>query len=707
MGASLGGLGGLGGLLRSGLRFDRSQSSALVAARNAIGVAAPLVIAVVSGSPASAGLACTIGALQTSFADRPGPYRLRLARMLTTAVAAAVTSGLAVLCSRSDVASVALLAALSFVAGVLLTGGPSATQVGVAGTAAALILGHFPEPAANALHVGLLVLLGGAGEAVLAVLAWPLGRHRPERVALARMFRELAALARAPLGTSVGPPNVAVLTDVRQTLYGLGHDHGPSVEAYRVLLDEGERIRRELLVLGASLERLDDDAALRAALTAAAGVLDAVATALDRGRPVDTAALETARPVIKAAVRAGEQAPGYRARSAAGRLQALGGQLRAVVETTAVGASEGRRTEARDWRAAAALRAPWATLRANLGPDSTVVRHAVRLAVLMAGSDAVMRATGSDRGYWVPLTVLVVLRPDFGTTFQRSVLRVGGTILGLLLATALVQVVPHTDWDEIVLIAVFCFGLRYAGAVNIGYVAVALSGLVVVLLEVEGIAAHTTALARAGATLLGGALALAAVLVRPSWERQFVRLRLADLIAAYRDHLAAVADPQTGEGRLQRTRTASRLARTNAQASLDRARAEPVPAEAEIELAAGVLAHSHRLIHAVLTLDALRPALAEATPPELAALLHDAGERLTALEATLRDGRPLPGSADPGALRRCQQRLADAVLADPSLTNEQKLERLGEDGGLAAEQREIDNTESELAQATADEDRLR
>lgn len=64
------------------------------------------------------------------------------------------------------------------------------------------------------------------------------------------------------------------------------------------------------------------------------------------------------------------------------------------------------------------------------------------------------------------------------------------------------------------------------------------------------------------------------------------------------------------------------------------------------------------------------------------------------------------------ALATFEDNLADAradaaVLADPSLTNEQKLERLGEDGGLAAEQREIDNAESELAQAEADEDRLR
>lgn len=47
-----------------------------------------------------------------------------------------------------------------------------------------------------------------------------------------------------------------------------------------------------------------------------------------------------------------------------------------------------------------------------------------------------------------------------------------------------------------------------------------------------------------------------------------------------------------------------------------------------------------------------------------------------------------------------------AVLADPMLTNEQKLERLGEDGDLAPAEREIDNTESELAQTRAEEKRL-
>ena len=56
----------------------------------------------------------------------------------------------------------------------------------------------------------------------------------------------------------------------------------------------------------------------------------------------------------------------------------------------------------------------------------------VTVATLVAGSDLVVRLSGVDRGYWVPLTALVVLRPDFATTFQRASMRVVGTIAELV-----------------------------------------------------------------------------------------------------------------------------------------------------------------------------------------------------------------------------------------------------------------------------------
>ncbi|MEO9138746.1 MAG: FUSC family protein [Jatrophihabitans sp.] len=631
-----------------------------------------MIIGTMAGG-AEIGLAATVGALQTCFADRPGPYLLRTLRMLGVAVAAGTTSTLAVLASRSDLASAGLLLVLALLAGLLLTAGPSAAQFGVAATASAVILGHIPQPPGVAVHVGLMILAGGAVQVVLAVAAWPLGRHRPERAALASLYRALAAGARAQRGSAVGPPAGDALTAARKTLYGLGHDHGPSVEAYRVLLDQAERIRREIVVLTAAAERLAGDrnpilaGLVRGALTAAGDVLDAIAVALSKATDVDGAELGHARAAIRTAVERLEQstdAPGEPTRrAAAARLRALAGQVRAAVESTRAGAGEGRHGDESQGTAAALLRDPLAVLRANLTPSSAVLRHAIRLAVLVAGSDYLVRLVGIERGYWVALTVLVVMRPDFGTTLQRSVMRVIGTVVGLVVATGLVHWIPGGDWWHIALIAVFAFGMRFAGPGNVALSAVSLSALVVVLLQIEGVPAHETLVARSLSTLVGGVLAVLAALTLPVWERRYLPLRLAQLLSAYRAYVAAVADPAADRARLQTTRTAARLARSNAQASLDRARAEPVRAQEQIELAATVLANTHRFVHAAVALDAVRRTVRLAGGlPRLQTFLGTAGDVLGSLEVALRTGAtcgPVPG------LRPLQEALVEELTGDP------------------------------------------
>ena len=484
----------LGALLRDAARLDRTQSDPVVAVRNAIGVVVPLGLGIVLGAPAS-GLAATIGALQTCFADRPGPYRLRLIRMTLTAGAAAGTAGLAVRLSGSNLASTVFLTAIAFLAGLLLAGGPAATQVGIAGTAAALIIGHqVPQPSV-ALHVAGLVLLGGLLQTALALLAWPLGRHGPERRALAGLYRGLAGVARTPPSTRDAPPLSDQLTAVRAVFDGVGHDHGPSVEAYRVLLDQAERIRRQVIALGGyshRLERLelDDQAeALREVLVAVAPVLDEIADALEHARPIDRASFAPVRErvtrtssALLSAADGADTAP-MTLRAAASAVSTLGGQLRAAVESTEPGGSEGRAEPGR-FRVPGQerLRDPLASIRANLTLSSPVLRHAIRLAVVVGGSDLVTRMADVNRGYWVALTALVVLRPDFAATFQRSVMRVLGTLVGLLLATALLHVLPGGTWYAVALVGLFLFGMRLAGPANVAPSAVSLSALVVALL---------------------------------------------------------------------------------------------------------------------------------------------------------------------------------------------------------------------------------
>ncbi|MEO9239396.1 MAG: FUSC family membrane protein, partial [Jatrophihabitantaceae bacterium] len=340
--------GSLHGLYRDAARLDLSQSDPVVSARNALGLVAVLVIGVALGSPAG-GVQAAIGGLQTSFADRPGPYRLRMARMLTTALAAAVTAGLAAGLGHSLVASALLLAVLGFAAGQLLSVGPSAAQVGIAATACALVLGHIPERPLAAFYTGLLVLAGGGVQTVLAIAAWPLGRHRPERHALAALYRQLADLAANPIDAGTSPPLGQRIADTEAVLRGAGHDHGPSVEAYRVLLDEAVRARQDILVLSGYADRLGRDGQpgaqqfLRDELGRAATVIGLIGQLLQSGQAGEQARLAALVSELGAA--GPWLGDSLTERAARIRLRSLAGQLRAMAETARTGAGEGRTDE--------------------------------------------------------------------------------------------------------------------------------------------------------------------------------------------------------------------------------------------------------------------------------------------------------------------------------------------------------------------------
>jgi hypothetical protein len=243
-------------------------------------------------------------------------------------------------------------------------------------------------------------------------------------------------------------------------------------------------------------------------------------------------------------------------------------------------------------------------------------------------------------------------------------MRVAGTVVGLLAVTALVHWVPGGDWWQVVLVAVLVFGMRFSGPGNLALTAACIAGLVVVLLEIRGVPAHTTVESRTLATLGGGALAVLAAVALPAWERRFVPARLTGLLDAYRRYTVAVADVHSDLAQLQRARAACRLARSNAQASIDRARSEPVYGGAEVELGRAVLAHTHRFIHAMLAVDAVRvPVRQGGGYPEWAPFFSAVETVLAAASrAVTDDTRP----EQPAQLRSRQEELAAALLADPA-----------------------------------------
>jgi uncharacterized membrane protein YccC len=115
--------------------------------------------------------------------------------------------------------------------------------------------------------------------------------------------------------------------------------------------------------------------------------------------------------------------------------------------------------------------------------------------------------------------------------------------------------------------------------------------------------------ARALNSAAGGAIALVAYWLWPTWERTQVGEAMAQMLDAYRDYFRAIKESYVRGGaevsaELDRARAAARLARSNLEASIDRLSAEPGTSAESLKLLGGILASSHPLVHGMMALEA-------------------------------------------------------------------------------------------------------
>ena len=103
----------------------------------------------------------------------------------------------------------------------------------------------------------------------------------------------------------------------------------------------------------------------------------------------------------------------------------IGGSLAQAANAAITWLVSDRGREAFD--VASALRDTTTRLRSNLSLRSPYMRHALRFGAAMAIGVAIYRfADDRDHGYWVPLTILFVLKPDPDQTMERIGMRAAG-----------------------------------------------------------------------------------------------------------------------------------------------------------------------------------------------------------------------------------------------------------------------------------------
>jgi uncharacterized membrane protein YccC len=130
----------------------------------------------------------------------------------------------------------------------------------------------------------------------------------------------------------------------------------------------------------------------------------------------------------------------------------------------------------------------------------------LRLMICMGVAGLVTEVLPLQRSYWVPLTVAIVLKPDYGSVFARALQRGIGTIVGAV-AGAVLLIGIHGTWLLIPL-AVLAALLPYGRSRNYGLFATLLTPLVVVLIDLLAPAGWRLAEERLLDTLIGCAIVL-------------------------------------------------------------------------------------------------------------------------------------------------------------------------------------------------------
>lgn len=478
------------------------------------------------GGPSAAGAAAGAAAIAGATALQDSP-RGRIQVVLGVSAVMGVAVLLASTFSSYGSVFTVVVALWCFLAGTAWAVSANAGVIAAAGSA---LLVTLPPTEPTWSSVGIATGLAVAGGLVQAALVaiWPRRRWRVQHDGLARAYRSLAADARSLAEDPTGHVDQEPLLWLRDafTLTDVQARRRPL--AYRAWYGLPERI--SVTVTAIAGKSKGDDVGSRV-LSAASDVLAAVAEPARSQR--ETAGYAMGRFDAVALTADGLEMA---------LVQRLSKQLRDAVQLRFGDASPEAAdlAQLRRPRLPARVRSIIAAIRGQLVWSSPVLRHAVRLASATAIGVAVARFADVPHGYWIPLTVVMVLRPETAHTYTRCVGRVAGNVIGIVVASAVILLVHPTGYVAVALAVVF-LGVAYAVS-SVGYLALsaALAAAIVFLVDIAGTAGTAAVGDRLLATLIGGALAVLAHVAVPDDAIVRLRQRAGELLKTETDYAATV-----------------------------------------------------------------------------------------------------------------------------------------------------------------------
>jgi uncharacterized membrane protein YccC len=104
---------------------------------------------------------------------------------------------------------------------------------------------------------------------------------------------------------------------------------------------------------------------------------------------------------------------------------------------------------------------PFSTFSNNLSFSSTLFRHSLRLSVALLFGFILATFLPFQNIFWIFLTIIVIMRPGYGLTKERSYQRTFGTVLGGIIAFGCLYFIDNTVLKSIMAILCILLGMSF------------------------------------------------------------------------------------------------------------------------------------------------------------------------------------------------------------------------------------------------------
>lgn len=606
--------------------------------RAALGMAVPLGVGLATQQLAL-GLLVALGYLMQMNGERDGPYEDLFRRLLVTAPLGAAGALLGYASGLPWGWIVLLMMGVSFLASVA----SSYSAALSIGTMQALVLGTValgnPALHGSALHMFLMLLVGAALYALLLGVEALLQRSRPRREMLAALLLSLSRLAEGQAsGASVETQRRQVTTQL-SAVYALmlqtrsqAQGRSPQADRRAAVLQRADGLFAAILACSEAAQ-----------LSAATRALSQMAQAVKDGQRLPAPVFDTQAPLLSRAV------------------AALGVALWGPMEMTVQVADRPGQAGASGAQVVAVH--PQARLRVwldRLAPGRDVLLSALALALCVGIAYALRWLDDRSHWYWLPMTVFLVMKPDLGSIFGRTVLRCLGTAGGVLIGAAILAWLPPGPLF-IGIMALIALLMPQARQISYAVMTLTMTPLVLVLIdlvspETKGI---DYALLRLVDTLGGGAVVLVfGYLIWPKSHHRQLAGAFHQARRSMADYLLSTLRATDGDGHVAEAAELGACRRTvygqlaNMRAILQKTLVDPPPSGREAAAWFPIVASAERVCDAITAYSmGATTARATAQTEELERLATCLADGTTGSDGDAQQGVQSLPTGDPAASR--------------------------------------------------------